>query len=203
MLIFLAGCGHLFQDAVPSAPPRPEEHLRLGERYEAEGKIPLALQEYEFALPEGNRPDVLAHLGNTYQLLGDIPRAESFFLQSLKENLDQPLVLNNLAALYATQRMHPDWAEKFVTRALRLDPERQPYYLQTLSEVYLVQGRYEEALEAVVRAQRTAPADPLLQKSLDFLKARIEALACGPDCSKERGRSDRSEAPRASGAREP
>ena len=199
----VTACGALPKIVVLHDPLSPQEHLRLGERYEAEGKIPLALSEYESALKGGDRPDVLSHLGNAYQLEGDSRRAESFFLRSLKEKEDQPLVLNNLAAVYALERAHLDRAQEFVEKALRLDPEHRPYYLETLSEIYLAQGRPQEALQALADAERSAPPDPLLQRSLNLQRTRIEGLSCKPQCPKETGLYNPSDDPSAPGRGSP
>lgn len=185
LLVFTA-CGSLPKVHLLHDPLSPEEHLQLGERYEAEGKLDLALNEYQAALKGGDRSEAFAHLGNAHSLKGDRERAEFFYLRSLKEGGDQPLVLNNLAALYAIQGRELHRAEKMVKKALQIDPEHSPYYLETLSEVYFAQKRYDDALQALSDAEKSAAADPLLQKSLGFQKVRIKAVLCGGPCGNEK-----------------
>jgi tetratricopeptide (TPR) repeat protein len=184
LFLFLAGCGALPRIVVLHDPLSAEEHLRLGERYEAEGKVDLALAEYQEALKRSDRPEVLARLGNAYSLAGDLSKAESFYLRALKKNGDDPVVLNNLASLYAAQKKNLDRAEEMIAKALRVDPEHRPYYLETLSEVYLAQGRADAAQSVLTDAERSAPEDPLLQKALRDQSVRVQSACpqgCGPE----------------------
>jgi tetratricopeptide (TPR) repeat protein len=175
MLPFLfGGCGAFPRIVILHDPLSSEEHLRLGERYEAEGKIDLALAEYESALKDGNPAEVFAHLGTAYDLEGETSRAESFYLKSLGERRDQPRVLNNLAGVYAGRGVQLEEAERMVKEAVRLDPEHRPYYLETLSEVFLAEGKNQEAAGALSDAERSAPVDPLLLRSLRQQRARLE-----------------------------
>lgn len=181
LLLLIGGCSFpkviVLQD-----PLSPAEHLQLGERYEAEGEIDLALAEYEAALAGGERAEVFAHLGNAYSLKGDVASAESYYLKSLKAGPDQPLVLNNLAALYATRGIELSEAEEMLKKAIALDPEHRAYFLETLSEVYLAGERMDAALAALQEAEASAPSDPLLRKSLELQRARIRARACDGPC---------------------
>ena len=170
----LTGCGALPRIVILHDPLSSEEHLRLGERYEADGMLDLALAEYESALKGGRRAEVFAHLGTAYSLKGEDSRAESFYLKSLGEQGDQPRVLNNLAALYAGRGVELEAAEGMAREAMRLDPEHRPYYLETLSEVYLAQGKYEQASDILAEAERTAPIDPLLSKSIRRQRVRLD-----------------------------
>jgi tetratricopeptide (TPR) repeat protein len=184
LFLFLAGCGAMPRIIVLHDPLSAEEHLRLGERYEAEGKVDLALAEYQEALKRSDRSEVFFRLGNAYGLAGDPTKAESFYLRALEKNGDDPVVLNNLASLYAGRGKNLDRAEKMITRALQVDPERRPYYLETLSEVYLAQGRADAAQSALTEAERLAPEDPLLQRALRDQSARVQS-ACPPGCGRK------------------
>jgi len=98
---------------------------------------------------------------NLYQTLGDIYyNAKNYngvkqaYEKALTLNPDNPHVLNNLAWLYATC---DDLSYRNSIRALKLSKKavtllKAPHSLDTLAESYFVNGKYEEAVDAELRA---------------------------------------------------
>ncbi|MBW1849815.1 MAG: M48 family metalloprotease, partial [Deltaproteobacteria bacterium] len=98
---------------------------------------------------------------NLYQTLGDIYyNAKNYngvkqaYEKALTLNPDNPHVLNNLAWLYATC---DDLSFRNSIRALKLSKKavtllKAPHSLDTLAESYFVNGKYEEAVDAELRA---------------------------------------------------
>jgi len=98
---------------------------------------------------------------NLYQTLGDIyynaknySGVKQAYEKALTLNPDNPHVLNNLAWLYATS---DDLSYRNSKRALKLSKKaatllKAPHILDTLAESYFVNGKYEEAVDAELRA---------------------------------------------------
>ncbi len=98
---------------------------------------------------------------NLYQTLGDIyynaknyDGVKQAYEKALTLNPDNPHVLNNLAWLYATC---DDLSYRNSIRALELSKKavtllKAPHILDTLAECYFVNGKYEKAIAAELRA---------------------------------------------------
>ena len=98
---------------------------------------------------------------NLYQTLGDIyysaknySGVKQAYEKALTLNPDNPHVLNNLAWLYATS---DDLSYRNSIRALKLSKKavtllKAPHILDTLAESYFVNGKYEKAIAAELRA---------------------------------------------------
>lgn len=98
---------------------------------------------------------------NLYQTLGDIyynannyNGVKQAYEKALSLNPDNPHVLNNLAWLYATC---DDLSFRNSIRALKLSKKavtllKAPHILDTLAESYFVNGKYEKAIAAELRA---------------------------------------------------
>ncbi len=105
---------------------------------------------------------------NLYQTLGDIyydtknyKGVKQAYEKVLTFNPDNPHVLNNLAWLYATCE---DLSYRNSKRALLLAKKaekllKEPHILDTLAESYFVNGKYEKAIAAELRALKLAKGD--------------------------------------------
>jgi Zn-dependent protease with chaperone function len=85
--------------------------------------------------------------------------AEGIMRQALDEAPEHPELLNNLAWLYATSPppyFNPEEALELALRAAARSPE-SPHILDTLAEAYYVNGRYQEAIEAIDKALALNP----------------------------------------------
>jgi len=95
---------------------------------------------------------------------GDYQKAEEKYLQVLKEQTNNPIVLANLAII-ETELNHLDEAEKHARAAVALAPE-DAFNYSTLGSVKLKQGQNDEAIDALSRAAKLAPQNAEIQSRL-------------------------------------
>lgn len=123
--------------------------------------------------------------------------AEQAYRKSLRLDPRNAPILNNLASLYLIEGRDLLEAERWVQHAIEIDPARKPYYLDTLTAIYLARAEYEPALAAVREAKALAPSDPLLLKQLseqqnhvlELLEEKTSNGAAAPVESNPNGRS--------------
>jgi len=101
-----------------------------------------------------NDPNLYQTLGDIYYNANNYNGVKQAYEKSLTLNPDNPHVLNNLAWLYATC---DDLSFRNSIRALQLSKKAEtllkaPHILDTLAECYFVNGKYEEAVDAELRA---------------------------------------------------
>ncbi|MFQ5780430.1 MAG: tetratricopeptide repeat protein [Nitrospiria bacterium] len=164
LLLGPVSCGAVPKIIILEDPLTHEEHLQLGLLYEAQGEWDLALSEYKAALEKGGpSPVIQGYLGNVYYSKKDYPAARKAYQKSLAVNPKSAPVLNNLAALYVIQGERLAEAETLIRRAVKIDPSRRPYYLDTLASVYMERGEYDVAFSIYLEAEAIAPFNlPLL-----------------------------------------
>ncbi len=93
----------LWRYALESEPSCALCHGNLGVILSTQGHLELAKAEFERVLElRPGEPRALQHLGHTYAVLGDYPRAIEIFNVYLKRNPNDADVLNNLAAALLT-----------------------------------------------------------------------------------------------------
>src|SRR5262249_43086165 len=105
------------------------------------------------------QPDLLdarRSLGQAYQRLGQIDRAEENYRRALTINDKDVASLNNLAWLLAEQRKKLDEALPLAVKADQLAPAT-PEVLDTLGWIQYRRGSYEEAEKSLARAADKAP----------------------------------------------
>jgi tetratricopeptide (TPR) repeat protein len=95
-------------------PLSPEEHLDLGLAYEREGKLDLALREYEAA---GSIPLAVLGKGNVLFQQGQYRRAEAAYRRLLRGDL-MPEAANNLAFMLILEGRDPERAAELAERAV-------------------------------------------------------------------------------------
>ena len=93
-------------------------------------------------------------MGDIYYNAKNYSGVKQAYEKALTLNPDNPHVLNNLAWLYATS---DDLSYRNSKRALKLSKKaatllKAPHILDTLAESYFVNGKYEEAVDAELRA---------------------------------------------------
>lgn len=150
-LLLVGGCS-LPKVVVLSDPLTSQEHLQLGTIYESEGKLDMALREYEKALAKDRRnPRILFAIGNIYLLREDLNRAESYYKKAISIDPSWPPPYNNLAWMYVN-RGELDRAEELITQAISLNPPNPSPYYDTLGLLYMEKGDYRKAEKAFLKA---------------------------------------------------
>jgi Tfp pilus assembly protein PilF len=171
------GCGGVPRVVILHDPLSAAEHIELGRSYEMQGEETLAIQQYEAALAIDKKfIPALTGLGNIHAQGGRYRNAERLYHRALKQDPHQPQVLNNLGWLYMVQGIKMKEAEALIRQALLEDPDRKPYYLDTLAELYLKEGRLEEAERVLLEAREVAAEDGILKKSLEEKFSVLETL---------------------------
>ena len=101
-----------------------------------------------------DNPNLYSTLGDLYYSDKNYPKTIKAYEQSLMLEPDNPHILNNLAWLHATCEVQnfrdPKKALYLAEKAAKLD--KSPYILDTLAESFYANGRFEEAVEAEIRA---------------------------------------------------
>jgi len=91
------------------------------------------------------------YLAFAYDYLSQPDSAETMYKELLRAVPDEPLYLNNLAYLYATQGKNLATALKYVKQALQEAPGNASY-LDTMGWVYYQMGKYQEAMGYIRQA---------------------------------------------------
>ncbi len=171
----LSACSNLRQVRVLHGPLTPAEHVTLGLSYQIEGRPELATREYDRALRQqhGFVPALLG-LGNLAFGRGAFSEAEAYFLQALAVAPEDPSANNNLAMLYVARGRNIEEAEQLAIHALAKGGPLQPYALDTMAHIYVLKGRYREALAALKNAETLVTAnDKLLHEELALLRQEL------------------------------
>ena len=147
---FLSGCASVPKVIVLHDPLSAEEHLSLGLGYELNGEYNEAIGAYDKAArkSEGDyRP--LYFMANAYYKKGEYDLAESYYRRALGVSPGNGDIYNNLAWTYmAAEQL--DEARAEIEKALGI--RRDPYYLDTLANIYGRMGNYEEAVNVLEEA---------------------------------------------------
>ncbi|HEY6973626.1 MAG TPA: tetratricopeptide repeat protein, partial [Nitrospiraceae bacterium] len=179
-----SACADLPHLRVLHDPLTPEEHVTLGLTYEIQGHRDLATREYRTALTqEAGYVPALIGLGNVAFAEGELEESETFYQQALEASPEHPGANNNLAMLYLARGGDLREAERLALRALAHKGPLQPYVLDTLAHVYARQGRYQEAVAALEKAEAVAPSqDKMLRDRLIRLRDQL----VGTDAQEDR-----------------
>ena len=178
----LAGCAGLPRPAAYRDALSPEEHLRLGTSYEAQGLRQEALKQYQAAVRGGPKcAECWVVLGNYEFTDGRFGEAGAAFRKALKAAPQHSGAANNLAMTLLAGKGSLAEAEALALQALPNAGALRPYVLDTLANVFLRQGRYAEAETAIDKAEAGTPADnapvrsQLLETRKNITSARAEA----------------------------
>ena len=101
-----------------------------------------------------DNPNLYSILGDLHYSTDDYEGAIKAYRQSISIDSDQVRVLNNLAWLYATcedkKLRRPTQAVALAKQAVKL--KQAPHVLDTLAESYYINGQFNEAISAEMRA---------------------------------------------------
>jgi len=135
----------LWRYALESDPNCALCHGNLGVYLSTQGHLELAKAEFERVLAlRPDEPRALQHLGHTYALLGDFPRAVEHLQRYLKRTPNDADVLNNLAATLLTAKRAREALEP-LRRAIQVKP-RHVLAHANMGYAHADLGEYPEAL---------------------------------------------------------
>ena len=142
---------------------------------------------------DANDVQALTGIGIAYQMIDDVPQAETYLRKAidLSANGELPDAYNALGYLYAEQGIKLDEAAVLVRRALKSVPTSGAY-LDSLGLIYLKQGKLDAAIENLEQANKYLPdtpeillhlGDAYLEKGLKdkALKTLEDAVRLEPD----------------------
>lgn len=179
--LLAAGCGHLPPLIRSGDALEPQEHVRLGSSYEAQGLKAEAVAQYEAAVRRD--PDLAEGwlaLGNVSFADGRLEDAEKSFRTALKSSPGHPGACNNLAMTLLARDRGLEEAEALAREALARPGSLRPYILDTLASIRLKQSRYVEALDLVDLAEEATPSgDRHVLAHLQTTRESIQAAAAG------------------------
>lgn len=161
--LLAAGCTHLppvfrSRDALD-----PQEHVRLGASYQAQGLRADAVAQYETAVRRDPAyVEGWLALGNIDFIDGRFWEAEKSFRMALRAEPRHPAALNNVAMAILARGGDLDEAAASARRALAQPGALRPYILDTLARIELRRRRYADALDLVDEALAATPAEELL-----------------------------------------
>ncbi|GAB5442801.1 MAG: hypothetical protein Fues2KO_31500 [Fuerstiella sp.] len=155
--------------------------ILLGGLYTRTREWPKAIEVYQQLLSEPELADDVARrarsgLSNAYVQSGDEDKGEQVLEEIYAETPDDPGINNDLGYLYADRNRNLDKAEKMIRIAVEAEPENAAY-LDSLGWVLYRQGRFQEALEQLKKANSDPEyRDPTIMEHLgDVYKALDQA----------------------------
>lgn len=107
-------------------------------------------------------PEPFFRLGMLYESLENKEKALKYYLDAVKINDQNPLLLNNLAWLMATTRNNLLAAKEFALRAQGISPQN-PAILDTLGWIYYLLDDYTNAKSYIEKAAELAPKVSVIQ----------------------------------------
>jgi serine/threonine protein kinase/tetratricopeptide (TPR) repeat protein len=129
----------------------------LGEAYRQQNRLDAAKQELQTAIdlaPDDWRwPYLLAALEID---AGDFKSAEANLKTALEKTPDNARILYNLGIVYWKENRLSE-AQTVLEQAIRLDPRTEP--LMALGDVFVLQGKYDDAIQIYKRAVQRNPDD--------------------------------------------
>ncbi|MBI3809285.1 MAG: tetratricopeptide repeat protein [Nitrospirae bacterium] len=153
-------CSSLPRIVILHDPLTPQEHVTLGESYQARGLGDLATREFEAALHrQAEFVLALIGLGNLAYEANAFEEAEGFYRRVLTTSPEHPAASNNLALVYLARGARLDEAERLARSAVEHGGAIRPYAQDTLAKIYVRQGRYREAARALEEAAALVPAE--------------------------------------------
>lgn len=146
----------LWLDAAKKAPDEFRPHHNLGIYYQGQGRLDLAISEFEKALAspgfsrKREKSVAFYHLGKVYQDLGEIEKAKENYEAALRLEPSLSHALLKLAVLYDMEG-DESRAERYLQQAFDADPGNA-YVRFNMGLHKLKQGKSAEAVEHFMRA---------------------------------------------------
>jgi tetratricopeptide (TPR) repeat protein len=152
---------------------RVKDPFSLGHLYLSNDKPAEALTAYREALH--SNPDSLQgylFIANLFSQTGPPDSVAAYYRHALAKNPNHAEALNNLAWHYALRNQNLEEAIALSQRSLKLKPQ-EPYYWDSLAEIYYRLARFTEAKNANDEARKYAK-DKNVIKSIEERTQKIE-----------------------------
>jgi len=150
--------------------------LNLGWVYRLEDSADLEIATYQRGLDYVTNPDdssrLLYALAVSYERHGYIERAVELFETLLKKQPNHGPALNYLGYMLADRGERLEYARKLIEKALQLTPDNGAY-MDSYGWVLFKMGKYDLALEELLRAYKYIDNDPVVTDHIgDVYNAR-------------------------------
>ncbi|WP_340109334.1 tetratricopeptide repeat protein [Pikeienuella sp. HZG-20] len=148
------------------APDAIDAQVALGDlmrRTERFGEAAVAYDAAIKLMEQAGRPSwsLYYQRGISYERSNEWEKAEADFLEALKLEPDQPLVLNYLGYSWLEKGMRLEQAMEMIRKAVEQRPE-DGYIVDSLGWGYYILGDFENAAAELERAVELQPVDPVL-----------------------------------------
>ena len=151
---------------------------KSAEDYTWRGRIYLMTEDYDKAKEQLEKAidkdseDAQLYMGQLYEAQGDDDKAEGCYESYVKNNADNPEVLESLALL-AMDKENYDKAISYLEMALKIkDPENEQSLKQNLILAYEYSGDFASAKKEMESYLKDYPKDEKAQREYEFLQTR-------------------------------
>ena len=160
----------LLKSMVEGRPGRTDALVTLADLYRRDERFALAEAAYARALAKRPTPThddwrLYYARGIALERLKRWPAAEQSFLQALKLQPDQPMVLNYLGYSWVDRGRNLGQAKAMLRKAVELRPD-DGYIVDSLGWAYYRLGDYKPAVTQLERAAELEPGDPVVNDHL-------------------------------------
>ncbi len=148
----------------------------LGQLYYTQKQMDKAISQFEKILElESKNADVMYLLGSLYLEVNNNERAVEVFVNSIEIDPEHDGSLNSLGYIYAEIGINLDLAVDYVQRAIAIEPNNGAYW-DSLGWVYYKKEMYDEAMEALLKANKYLE-DPIIYDHLGDVCIKIDKFS--------------------------
>jgi tetratricopeptide (TPR) repeat protein len=128
------------------------------------------LEKAQAASPENK--DILFSLAVAYERSGRRKEAEDLLQKVIQADPKDGEALNYLGYMWAERGEHLEEAGDLIKRALEIDPDNG-YFIDSIAWVYYQQGRYQKALDEMLRSVELVKDDPVILEHLGDIYQKL------------------------------
>ncbi len=164
-----------YSQAIKLEPRLTAAFLARGECFEFKEKFDKALEDFSrvIALAPGRHTGYFLR-GHVFSLQKNYTKAIEDYLEALKRDGEDVTTLNNIADTYMLIGQY-DTGLHYLASALKIEPSN-PVLHMTLGEIFELQKRFPEALEAFKRSRRHALEDTDFTDIVSIAEGKIKQL---------------------------